>query len=427
MGAAVALVALLPRLEPALAGWRLSPDGAEYVLLARSLARGEGYLLPVRVRYDRPRAPGDQALHPAWDERAPLWPALLAPAVLLLGDAGPGWPDPRLQLPGALLCALAAAQAAGLAGALARREGLGPRAQTASALGAGLTVALAPALVRASLHTWAEPLGVVLALASARLLLAAGSASTGWAAAALLGLVGGLARFARPEQAVLLVALPALLWLARARGRRAAPLGALLGALALVNLAGVALTGVIAPQLFLLEVADHAQVMRPDPSLAAPSAGRIVAGVAGNLAGLIGHLLTPRYAWLTLPAALLALARAGRRDPARGTLGLALALLLAPALVWSTRDPHRFSLAPLALLAPVAAVEWERRRQWLGQQWLGRRTWPRAAWLVGLVLLLGHQAGAWIERPVAPPPPGDCWAEALATGQPAFLDPQRGR
>lgn len=439
----VALVALLPRLGPARAGWRRSNDGAEYVLLARSLARGEGYVLPVRVRYLEAATREAPPAHAAWGERAPLWPLVLAGWLRLIDQADPGWPDPLVQLPGVLLCALAAAQAAGLAAFLARREGLGPRGQAASGLSAGLTVALAPALLRASLHTWAEPLGVVLALLVARLLLGlearapvgwfvgspsvAGQSVAGRSVLVLalgLGLLAGLARFARPEQVALGLAL-ALLCLRR--GLRLA-LPALLLGWVVVNGLGVALTGTLAPQLSLLRVADHAQLMQPNPELAPPTAAQVLGGIARNGVHLLSHLATPRYAWLTLPAALLAL---GRTAP-RGLLGLALALLLAPALVWSTDDPHRFALAPLCLLAPVAAVEWERRRR----AWLGPRTWPRAAWLAGLVLVLGWQARGWQVRPVDPPPAlpapreedplegpalEDPWSYALLTGRPARL------
>lgn len=420
--AAVALLALLPRLGPALRGWHRSHDGEEYLLLARSLARGEGFLLPVKVRW---HVPGP-ALHPAWDERAPLWPALLVPWVRALGQEGPGWPDPRLQLPGVLLCALAAAQAALLAAALARAQGLGPRAELAAALSAGSILAWAPALVEASLSTWAEPLGVCLALLVAQLVLrfvqapAAGTALT-------LGLVAGCARFARPEQAAL---VPALLLLAGLSPRLRPGLGPLCLGLLLPNLAGVLVSGVVGPQTFLLAVVDYTRVMRPDPDLSAPGAGDVLRGVAGNAWGLTKQLWNPRYAWLCAPLALLALPRAA----ARPVLLLAGALLLVPTLVWSTSHPARFSLAPLALLAPVAACEAERRRR----QLLGWRTWPRALLLLAPALLLGHHAGAWLRKPVEPAPapaPGagaepaqtDPWAHALLTGEPARLAAPQGR
>lgn len=412
--AAVALLALLPRLEPALRGWHRSHDGEEYLLLARSLARGEGFLLPVKVRW---HVPGP-ALHPAWDERAPLWPALLAPWVRALGQEGPGWPDPRLQLPAVSLCALAAAQAALLAAALARAQGLGPRAELAAGLGAGLVLAWAPGLVEASLSTWAEPLGVCLALLVAQLLLRFTELPAPRLALAL-GLVAGCARFARPEQAAL---APALLLLVGLSPRLRPGLGRLCLGLLLPNLAGLLVSGVLGPQAFLLTVVDYTRVMRPDPDLTPPGAGEVLRGVAGNAWGLTKQLWTPRYAWLCAPLALLALGR----PAARPALLLAGALLLVPTLVWSTSHPSRFSLAPLALLAPIAACEAERRRR----QLLGRRTWPRALLLLGSALLLGHHAGGWLGKPIQPPPARgrevgpepaleDPWGHALLTGEPA--------
>lgn len=402
-----ALLSLLPRAHGLEHGWRLSPDGAEYLLLARSLARGEGFTLPIRVRW--PSAAPGPTVHAAWEERAPLWPWLLS----LAGDEA-GWPGRRVLLPGLLLCALAAAQAAELAAALARRSGLGPKGAVSAALGAGITVALAPTLVEAWLHGWAEPAALVLALAAARLLVGL----EGGAAAFALGLVAGAAHLARPEAWVLALAVPIAVFL---RARRA--LGPCLAGVALAAGASVALTGVLVPQSFLLSVGDYRQVMREDPDLAPPGLWTILRGAGGNALGLLAHLATPRYAAFALPLALLALGR----PAARPTLALAAALGLATAAVWSTSHPERFGIAPLALLAPVAAVELERRRRAL----LGRATWPRAVWLVLLLLLLWWPARDERRRPPparpAPvPEPGeaavpDPWAYAVVTGRPARL------
>ena len=430
----VVVAALAFRVGPALRGYHPSPDAGEYLLVARALAAGEGFTLPIRVRH----LDAEPVVHPAWTERAPLWPALLALPVAA-GVGGAGWPDPRLQLLNVALAALAALLAAGLAARLAARAGLDASAGLRAGVAAGLLVAWSPFLTRASIHLWAEPLGLVLVLAG---LLAwtgaergaaegeadapegpaaAAAAGQGTLAAALAGVCLGLARFARPEGWVLVPLALAFGW--RRLPRRAwASLGL---ALLVVNLVGVALSGVLAPQLFLLAV-DHFGAASQVGPAASPTLGTVVGGALSNLAGQLYHLALPKYGfgWLVLPLAALA----ARRAALRGACLVGAALTLATAAVWSTHDPYRFTIAPFCVWACAAAVEVERRCQ-------GRRR----LWLAYALTLVASMAYAGSRELRDGPPPGppavvdarrgevietaDPWSHALLTGQPARLAP----
>ncbi|MGE0710075.1 MAG: hypothetical protein AB7N76_33735 [Planctomycetota bacterium] len=417
----VAVLAVLPRLEPALRDFHHSPDAAENLLIARSLRAGEGFVLPIRVRFQAAdvQAP---AVHEAYGERAPLYPWLLAPLV----RPEPGWPPAALQLSGVALAALAAVLAASLGGELARRRGLRGAPLVMCSLLGGLTVAWLPFLVRASVHLWAEPLGLVLVLAALRLAWQGELDPAG--RGTLLGeaLCAGLARFARPEAWVLVPLLVLWHW-AGGRRRRALALLALLAAL---NAALCAATGVLAPQLDLLRAARYEDLM--DPARSAPPAGlaQILAGIARNLAHQLEAALLPKNAFLVLPLALLSL-----RAPAGRLLALAAAgLAAATIVVWSTDDPTRFTIAPLSALAPLAAVE-------LLVRW--RRHAPTQRWLLAALLgawlaVLGHAAGRSMRgrtrEPECPtqalpgePHLADPWTYALVTGRPAVLAAPPGR
>lgn len=397
--ALVVLLALAPRVAPALRGFNFSPDAAEYLLIARSLRAGEGFTLPIRVRFTRP----GPARHEAYAERAPLYPWLLSALV----TPEPGWPSPRLQLSGLALAALAVLLACSLSAETARRRGLrGPPLQLAVMLG-GLAVGWLPFLVRASVHLWAEPLGLVLALGALRLAWV-GEERPGAAVLAAEALCLGLARFARPEGWVL---VPALLGWHWAVGQRQRAL-LLAGGVVALNALGVALTGVLAPQLELLQTRRFEDLMAPGAELGV-SASQVAQGIARNAWHQAKDACTPRHAGLIVPLALL-----GLRAPGARLLALAAgALSLATVIVWSTDDPSRFLIAPLALLAPLGAVEllvrW--RRHAAGRRWA-------LALGVGLWLgILGHGAGrTWRGRHA--PAPGPIAARA---GTPALADPWR--
>lgn len=456
VGLALVVAAAAPRLAPALAGYQPSNDAAEHLLIARSLARGDGFTLPIRVR----DVDGGPAVHDAYGERAPLFPWLLSLPVRA-GVGAEGWPDPRLQLVGVALAALCAPLAASVAWTLARRRGLGAWSAAWAAVGAGLVVAWAPSLVRASVHLWAEPLGLLLVLLAVRLELAVAAPAglvrdvgaqpaapaglarerrgDGVALAFALGVVGALARFARPEAWVVVVLIvAAAVGRARRGEQRWREVAALVAGAALVNAAGVAITGVVAPQLFLLEVRRFEEAMGAGATPPRPGVGEVLRAVASNLAGQLWFLLQPKNAWFALPLAALALVRGAKRATAeRWLVAWALAFVAATAGVWSTSDPYRFTIAPLALLAPVALVE---ALAWARRLWPGRR-WPLAVVMATLVLVMGHAAGREMRgRGPAPPPrvtaqegvvvTDDPWSHALITGGPAVLaaqEPAGGR
>lgn len=428
---AVALLALAPRVGPALRAYNPSNDAAEHLLLARSLATKRGFTLPIKVRYTIP----GPAIHNAYAERAPLYPQLLAlPARF---DAAPGWPNPRLQLLNVLLAALAAALAALLTADLARRQGMRGRTLAWTAFLGGVAVAWLPSLVRASIHLWAEPLGLVIALASLRVYLGLAESESDpssdfdpefdptWPKILALGLLVGLARFARPEAWILVPLF--LLLLYQKRGLRLAVQLALV--VAAVNAVGIAVTGVLAPQLSLLGVASYADLMAPNPPVQPLSGAVVPLRIAGNVYYQLEFMALPKNAFVVLPLALFAI----RRQPARAFLLTALALFAATAVVWSTRDPSRFTIAPLCLLAPVAAVQlttWTRR--------LAPRSPHVFAVLVALWCGVFAQRGGKEARE-APPPPApavdpqlgtarlaDPWSYALITGRPAVYDGSSG-
>ncbi len=301
-----------------------TPDSAEYELLARSLARGEGFTLPVRVRHD---ATGP-VKHGAFGERAPLFPLLLAPLVPLLDDGRPSV-APGLVLVNVVLATLDALLVASIAWGLSKR----PRV----ALAAGVLAAWSPPLVQVSCRLLAEPLGLFLVLAAVRL----------EALAPLQGVLLALARLARPE------ALAASVLLLLRKDRR---LVAAL-AFALVTLAALAL-GARMPQGFLLHVSNFNDVMFSwRPHLEPPTPLHVARLVLANAADLGYYAL--RYAHAVPLLGLLALVRRDR------IAVLAFTLALAAACVWSTRDHVRFLVLPLALLAIPAALE---ARRLLGAQ-----------------------------------------------------------
>ncbi|RMG18636.1 MAG: hypothetical protein D6731_01515, partial [Planctomycetota bacterium] len=394
----VLALALFVRLPAALRGHYYSNDAAEYLLLARSLARGEGFVLPIRVRFTEPASP---AVHSAFGERAPLWPLLLS---LPARWARPhGWPEAWLQLAGCLLAALAALLACLLSADLARRRGLRGRSLAWAAFLGGATVAWLPGLLRASLHLWAEPLGLVLLLVAFRHWLGLDAGVRAGSAPRLLALTlaAGLARFARPE---LWVLVPFFCGLELARGRRRAALVLGVG-FVLLNAVGVAWTGVLAPQLELFTVRHYTDLMSPAPA-PPPSFGEALGGVLSNAGEFLAYALTPRRAAFVVPCALFAL----RAPPARPYLGAAAACALSPVVVWSTSDPSRFALAPLCLLAPVAAVE----ALALARRLRRRRRPALAACFALWFGVLGYAAArAAHKAPTAPGAAPEPWRSAL--------------
>ncbi|MFO7691740.1 MAG: glycosyltransferase family 39 protein [Vicinamibacterales bacterium] len=188
------------RLAFALGYWvdkPLTHDEREYLLLARNVAEGRGF---VHLQPDGTPAPGEHF------GRAPAYPVFLA-GVIRLSGAPPAGEDPRL------LRAVRIAQAA-LGGALVwlvawlAGRAAGPRA----ALAAGWLAAFYPPLVWTPAYIWSETLFSVIALACVAV-LSLGTRSRGLYLTA--GALAGLAVLTRPA---MLFFLPlAALWLASRR------------------------------------------------------------------------------------------------------------------------------------------------------------------------------------------------------------------
>jgi 4-amino-4-deoxy-L-arabinose transferase-like glycosyltransferase len=225
--AAAILLGLALRLVFALGYWVGKPltlDEQEYLLLARGIASGRGFVYPAVT------GEGQAVVH---FERPPVYPALLAGVLVMTGHP---WATPPAavsdtvplpvsssDIPRAIVIAQALIGAAGvwLVGRLAWRVA-GPRAGIIAAFAA----AVSPALVWSCGFAMSEPLYSVLALLTALLLLlvsddgqpAAGAPKTVGAssvAALAAGLVAGLAILTKEG---LLLFLPlAALWL---MGRR---------------------------------------------------------------------------------------------------------------------------------------------------------------------------------------------------------------
>jgi 4-amino-4-deoxy-L-arabinose transferase-like glycosyltransferase len=207
-------VGIAARLVFALGYWVDKPfthDEREYVLLARNLAAGRGF---VYLLADGSPAPGEHF------GRAPVYPLFLA---AVIRTAAPAWDahasDPAAPaVPDRIVAIVKAMQAllggvtiwllAWLAGRIA-----GPRA----GLAAAVLAALYPPLVWLPAYLFSETLYLVLALGCVLLLSARGTGARVWVAA---GVVAGLAVLTRPAMLfVLLVAVP---WVCGTRGWRAA-------------------------------------------------------------------------------------------------------------------------------------------------------------------------------------------------------------
>lgn len=197
LGLVIRAVVMLPlRAEP-------PKDPDNYLVLARSLADGQGFRIS-----DRPTA-----------YRPPLYPLSLAPGIAVLGLPATAWV--------VALHLLAGAAAVGLTGLAARRWGLPDR----SAALAMLVVACDPVLVSQCRGVMTEPMAAALIAA---LLATIGRAPT-LGSAALTGLIGGLATLCRPSllPATLLISAALLIGSSGRWTRRASRAAALLAALAL--------------------------------------------------------------------------------------------------------------------------------------------------------------------------------------------------
>src|SRR5215211_2674523 len=111
----VALLGFLLYLPPATSVLQLDPDAVEHIDLARRFAAGQGYVLGIKSFH----LGGTDVLHSGLDERAPLYPLLVAGLLRL------GLSLPALQVLNAALAAICAALVCGIGISLfGRRTGL---------------------------------------------------------------------------------------------------------------------------------------------------------------------------------------------------------------------------------------------------------------------------------------------------------------
>lgn len=452
----VALLAWLPRSR---AGevFRPTPDAVEYAALARGLVEGRGFSLPIRAFHiPETISPGPARVPGAWT-RAPLLPLLLAPR---LGEAA----DPRsrraelaaLQHTPAWLAIALASLCAALTVTLGRHAGMDPWLRLRAAALAGVMIALHPPLFHVSMRLLTEPLELTLLVLG---LLGAFGLDDTRPRPALTGIAAGLLCLARPDGLLLALAILVALTLRAGRGGLRIALPLMLIAAAPWWLRAVLVHGTPTPgQSFLLHVASSEDVQwgfgGPVESL---SPGLITTAVLGNLGACLAALLEPKSLAFFAPVIGLAAWRIGGsddrrnsrrealRDPATLTLALGLVLLLAKALVWSTRDELRFILPAVVLLVPLGALETVRLLPRLAR--FDRRL-PQALLVILLGwLLLGPgvrvfkrmsrlpRGASWqdpdLERLRREVPPGPAiaatnpWAVWLATENPTVLLPVR--
>jgi 4-amino-4-deoxy-L-arabinose transferase-like glycosyltransferase len=189
-------VGVAARLAFALGYWvdkPLTHDEREYLLLARNVAEGRGF---VHLQPDGTPAPGEHF------GRAPVYPVVLAGVICLAGT--PSGEDARLLRAIRIVQAALGGAIVWLVAWLAGRAA-GPR----SALAAGWLAALYPPLVWTPAYIWSETLFSVLALACVAVLTLQPRRRGVYLAA---GALAGLAVLTRPA---MLFFLPlAALWLA---------------------------------------------------------------------------------------------------------------------------------------------------------------------------------------------------------------------
>ena len=355
---------------PLLAGWpglgpqgAITPDGIDYVNIARNLVHGRGFVHTIKWHYfdERP------IVAPAWGQRPPMYSIFLAPIVALGG--GPK----AMGAANLFLLGLASLAAGGLAWRMAG-------AQAAAA--AGLVVGLAPPMLFTASFPLTEPLFIVFVFLSLGALAFGQSAPEGKsreeAAAAAAGLVAFAAYLTRSSGTALLLA--ELIWLARRRAwRQAAALAlAFTIPLALWSCGLKAYCGSYTYSMqkyhlvcgnFADEIGQTFGKQYPAASVFMASHARaILQTVAGHFRQYLGALFSADQLSLLTPLLGLALL-AGAGGSAAGLLALYGALNVALcAVVWSTHEGVRFMLPSFAVLAPVACAGAERalrQRPWL--------------------------------------------------------------
>lgn len=351
--AAILTLGLAVRLPHVLRTMYLSPDGIEYLDIARHLARGEGYTLSIKAYYvdDSPVIQNGLTIRP------PLFSLAIAPLAAL-----PGWP----RSVGVFNAALGALNAV-LVCLLARS--FAPRAVAATA---GLLAALAAPAVGLSLQPMSETLTLCLMLLGLLLaasvrpprLIAAGAAIT-------------LAYLARPASILVLLAAGLRVALGAGSARLRLRRGALLGVgFAMVALAAMLWTWVAygrlyygsqsflytTPKVNTLIRGGFRSDARPSPlEYVTGHPDEVATGIGQNLRDYVGTLVgDPDWAIVLVPSLpVVALAAFRRKLPAPAwPLLLASAFHLAVAIgTWATFQ-KRYLLPFFVFLLPVCCYAW---------------------------------------------------------------------
>ncbi|MCX8038749.1 MAG: hypothetical protein N3D11_17190 [Candidatus Sumerlaeia bacterium] len=373
---------------PFLAQDNLSPDAADYINIARNIARGRGAVHSIKWHFFT----RDPAVHSALGERPLLYPVTLVP--FCRGDF------PARACQWATVGMSAAAML--LAGAWARRIGI---SWGATLVAVGL-LGFNPGFIACSIYPWSESLYLVWLFG---LLLAVGndaqSRRAGYAAAVLTA----LAVLTRPSAPAIVLGLSA--WWA---GNRAfGPLIRYWGLLILLMLPWWGAMAVVrgdpfySMQRFHLVVGDISEGMAAGYGVEFPGPLQYLAGHFGDVAGKIARqtavymeqLFGAHYLSLLSVFAFLPLLFSTTREAEKGNRGgfgpaylLALFHALLPAMVWATFDPRRFMLPSYALLLFPAAAGLEFAIGRLARRPLRISAWILILGAVGLVYaeLLGR-------------------------------------
>jgi uncharacterized membrane protein len=381
-------LAFLLYLPAAVSVLQLDPDAIEHIDLARRFIAGQGYVLGIKAYH----VGGTEVVHNGLDERAPLYPLLVA-AVL---KAGLGVLS--LQVVNALLAAGCAALICAIGSALFGRQ--------TGAL-AGSLVAASPPVLIFMVPPMTEALAIFLVLLATWLVIRRFDAPR-TSEFALAGVALGLGYLTRPVTAALFCALLLGLVLVSQHTRRLVrPLGALVAAAA-AFMAPITLYSILARgslsysrQTYLYAVFQPTDVQRDAFSRPIPTPiefisthpGFVIRSFLENTAQYAGLLLLDwKWLLLLLPAlgfVPIGLARGRYPRAAWVVLLLAAANFFVYAWTWSAWT-RRYQLLTLLLLLPFAVDGLTR----LG---LDRFKLPRVPRITGLHLLVAAVMLVWFQ------------------------------
>jgi hypothetical protein len=379
--AAIIVSSALARL-PYLNQANLSPDAADYINIARNLARGRGLIHTIKWHFFT----ADGAVHSAVGERPLLYPLALVP--FCRGD----YPARACQYVTVLMAVVAIA----LGAAWARRLGLGWGVVAISAA----LVAFNPGLLMCSVFPWTEPLYLVWLFA---ILLVVDRDADSRRAARVAALLTVLAWLTRPSAAA--IALGLCVWYAYRRAF--APLANYVVTLLVLLIPWFGLAWAVRGEPFYSIQGFHAIVEDIRDGMAAgygtvfprpigflsSHMREIALKIVTQTVSYLGQLFGPTF--LSLLGAFVFLRAAshveGEDTPGDGPcFPIALVHFILPAMTWATFDAVRFMLPCFAVLAVPAVAEMDRLIGRLGKAW-GRG----AAWLLILGFVGFFYADQW--------------------------------